>query len=52
MRRKNSLKKDLGMACHPPPLKKAWKGGEMPLPSLPFNYVEFRNVMGLRLYKV
>ena len=40
------------MACHPPPLKKAWKGGGTPLPSLPFNYVEFRNVMGPRLYKV
>ena len=27
-------KKDLGMACHTPPLKKAKKHGEMPLPSL------------------
>ena len=27
-------KKDLGMACHIPPLKKAKKPGEMPLPSL------------------
>ena len=27
-------KKDLGMACHIPPLKKAKKQGEMPLPSL------------------
>ena len=26
-------KKDLGMACHIPPLKKAKKQGEMPLPS-------------------
>jgi len=25
---------DLGMACHIPPLKKAKKQGEMPLPSL------------------
>ena len=25
-------KKDLGMACHTPPLKKAKKQGEMPLP--------------------
>ena len=27
-------KKDLGMACHIPPLKKARKQGEMPLPCL------------------
>ena len=27
-------KKDLGMACHIPPLKEAKKQGEMPLPSL------------------
>ena len=27
-------KMDLGMACHTPPLKKAKKQGEMPLPSL------------------
>jgi len=27
-------KKDLGMACHTLPLKKAKKQGEMPLPSL------------------
>jgi len=27
-------KKDLGMACHTPPLKKAKKQGEMPLPNL------------------
>ena len=27
-------KKDLGMACHTPPLKKVKKQGEMPLPSL------------------
>jgi len=27
-------KKALGMACHIPPLKKAKKQGEMPLPSL------------------
>jgi len=27
-------KKDLGMACHTPPLKKTKKQGEMPLPSL------------------
>jgi len=27
-------KKDLGMACHIPPLKKAKKQGEKPLPSL------------------
>jgi len=27
-------KKDLGMACHIPPLKKAKKQGEMSLPSL------------------
>jgi len=27
-------KKDLGMACHIPPFKKAKKQGEMPLPSL------------------
>jgi len=27
-------KKDLGMACHVPPLKKAKKQGEIPLPSL------------------
>jgi len=27
-------KKDLGMACHIPPLKKAKKQGEVPLPSL------------------
>jgi len=27
-------KKDLGMACHIPPLKKAKKQEEMPLPSL------------------
>ena len=27
-------KKDLGMACHTPPLKKVRKQGEMPLPSL------------------
>ena len=27
-------KKNLGMACHTPPLKKAKKQGEMPLPSL------------------
>jgi len=27
-------KKDLGMACHAPPLKKMKKQGEMPLPSL------------------
>ena len=27
-------KKDLGMACHIPPLKKAKKQVEMPLPSL------------------
>ena len=27
-------KKDLGIACHIPPLKKAKKQGEMPLPSL------------------
>ena len=26
--------KDLGMACHTPPLKKVKKQGEMPLPSL------------------
>ena len=26
--------KDLGMACHTPPLNKAKKQGEMPLPSL------------------
>ena len=26
--------KELGMACHIPPLKKAKKQGEMPLPSL------------------
>jgi len=26
-------KKDLGMACHTPPLKKVKKQGEMPLPS-------------------
>ena len=25
-------KKDLGMACHTPPLKKVKKQGEMPLP--------------------
>jgi len=33
---KNSLenKKDLGMTCHTPPLKKVKKQGEMPLPSL------------------
>jgi len=27
-------KTDLGMPCHTPPLKKAKKQGEMPLPSL------------------
>jgi len=27
-------KKDVGMVCHIPPLKKAKKQGEMPLPSL------------------
>jgi len=27
-------KKDLGMACHIPPLKKAKKQGEMPSPSI------------------
>ena len=42
-------KKDLGMACHIPPLKKAKKQGEMPLPSLspiPLTNVEFRDGMG------
>ena len=40
-------KKDLGMACHIPPLKKGKKQGEMPLPSLgpiPLKNVEFRDV--------
>jgi len=42
------------MACHTPPLKKAKKQGEMPLPSLSFiqfKKVEFiyRDGMGLRL---
>ena len=40
------------MACHTPPLKKAKKQREMPLPSLssfPFKNVEFRDGVGLRL---
>jgi len=40
------------MACHIPPLKKAKKQGEKPLPSLgpiPLQNVEFRNGMGPRL---
>jgi len=40
------------MACHTPPLKKANKQGEMPLPSLgsiPLKNVEFRDGMGPRL---
>ena len=44
-------KKDLGMACHTPPLKKAKKQGEMPLPSLdpiPLKNVEFRDGMGYK----
>ena len=51
-RRKSfSEKKDLGMACHTPPLqKKAMKQGEMPLPSLGpiplYKNVEFRDWMG------
>ena len=39
-------KEDLGMAYHTPPLKKARKQGEMPLPSLrpsPLKNVEFSN---------
>ena len=44
-------KKDLGMAYHTPPLKKAKIQGEMPLPSLGpiLKNVEFRDGMGLRL---
>jgi len=40
------------MACHIPPLKKAKKQVEMPLPSLgpiPLKNIEFRDEMGLRL---
>jgi len=40
------------MASHTPPLKKAKKQGEMPLPSLgpiPLKIVEFRDGMGPRL---
>ena len=32
--KKKINKKDLGMACHTPPLKKAKKQWEIPLPSL------------------
>jgi len=45
-------KKDVWMACHIPPLRKAKKQGEMPLPSLspiPIKNVEFRDGMGPRL---
>jgi len=45
-------KKDLGMACHTPPLKKVKKQGEMPLPSLgpiPSLNSTFFNGMGPRL---
>ena len=45
-------KKNLGMACHTPPLKKVKKQGEMPLPSaspIPLKNVEFRDGMGPRL---
>jgi len=38
--------KNLGMACHTPPLKKVKKQGKMPLPSLgpiPLKSVEFRD---------
>ena len=40
------------MACHPPPLKKAKKQGEMPLPILspiPFLNSTFVNGMGLMM---
>ena len=45
-------RKDFGMACHIPPLKKAKKQVEMPLPSLgpiPLKNLEFRDGMGPRL---
>jgi len=35
-------KKDLGMACHTPPLKKVKKQGEMPLPSLGLSHFKKR----------
>jgi len=44
--------KDLGMACHIPPLRKAKKQGEMSLPSLgpiPLKNVEFWDGTGPRL---
>ena len=47
-------KKDLGMACHIPPLKKAKKQGEMPLPSLgsiPLKNLEFREKIFCFLFK-
>jgi len=39
------------MACHTPPLEKAKKQGEIPLPSqsIPILIVEFRDGMGLRM---
>ena len=47
-------KNDLGMTCHIPPLKKATKQGEMPLPSLgpiPLKKnVEFRDVIQYRCW--
>jgi len=45
-------KKDLGITCHIPPLKKAKKQGEMPLPSfgpIPSLNSTFFNGMGPRL---
>jgi len=50
-KQKISLKniKDLGMACHIPPLKKAKKQGEIPLPSVGPIPSHFFNGMGLRL---
>ena len=47
-----SPRRDLVMACHIPPLKKAKKQGEVPLPILSlihFKNVEFRNWMGVRM---
>ena len=47
-----SCKKDLGMACHTPPLKKAkeTRGNAITQPqSHPFKNVEFRDGKGLKL---
>jgi len=46
------IKRDLAMACYTPPLNKAKKQGEMPLPILspiPFTNVECRDGMRVRM---